>query len=86
MAAIGRNVRRIPCPKTKAEGLCDGVPYDTQIVSADGCCVHFWMGADSKNTERLRKLIGIAKNNRDVVEVTFSDGEPDGFWTKLDMS
>lgn len=78
--------RRIPCPSTKAEGLCDGVPYDTQIVSADGCCVHFWMGDDSKNKERLQKLISIARYNRDVVQITFSDGAPDGFWANQEMA
>lgn len=79
---MARHATRIPHPKgQKAEGWMNGVPFDTWITSASGCGVHFWLG-DNPDLERARTLGRQMRDYRDVVEVTFSHGEPAGFWAK----
>lgn len=79
--------RRIDDPESKAEGLCDGVPYDTNLVNADGISIHFWMGEipAEERAATLRSLLRTARDNRDVVDCTWSEGMPTGFWAHQDM-
>lgn len=73
--------RRIDNPQVKAEGTMRGVPYDTQLLNADGCVIHFWLGDDC-TPERAEKLRRYATGIRDIVGCTYSDGEPTGFWAQ----
>lgn len=63
----------------KAEGLCNGYPYDTQLVSIDGVCIHFWLSIHA-SPGLAEKLERSARRQRDIVYSTYSDGMPDGFW------
>lgn len=71
--------RRIDNPEEKAEGLCLGYPYNTDLVNANGVCIHFWLGEDA-SPELAERLLKCAKGARDIVGCTWSDGEPVGFW------
>lgn len=78
--------REIARPVDKAEGLCCGVPYDTQLVSSDGVAVHFWLTfVSSAALTHLERCIRVVRNHRDVVAVTYSAGEPTGFWARSDI-
>lgn len=79
------HMRRIDCPEAKAEGLIDGHPYDTQLVSINGVAFHIWLGDKTPTRAALQRLERIARYNRDVVYMTFSDGQPTGFWAQQDM-
>jgi hypothetical protein len=68
-----------------AEGLCDGVPYSTELVNVDGVSIHFWLGDSPPSDERLATLVRIARSNRDVVRATWSMGQPVCFWAHQDM-
>lgn len=72
-------MRNIPCPKRKAEGMCEGFPYDTELASIDGVVIHFWLGNVPSKT-LAKKLLKEAKRHRDIVGMTYSDGMPTGFW------
>lgn len=68
----------------RAEGLCCGLPYSTELVSAEGCSIHFWCG-DSFDEVLLKKALRTACNNRDIVRAIASLGQPTGFWARQDM-
>lgn len=76
------NARKISCVEDKAEGTCAGVPFNTELVNIDGVNVHFWIGGiDPVNVPtRLAEAINVARDTRDVVSITYSDGEPTGHW------
>ena len=63
----------------QAEGTLNGVPFDTWTASHDGCGVHFWLGSNASKAF-ARELGSAMTNFRDVVEVTYSEGQPAGFW------
>lgn len=71
-------------PGLKAEGMCKGLPYNTELANSNGVAVHLWTGA--LTGEALRSAIEAAsraiRNHRDVVYVTYSTGTPGGFWAK----
>jgi hypothetical protein len=84
--------RRIPRPDDqKAEGMVrdhnlpEPVPYNTELVSSQGVSIHFWMGRHAEDETALALCVHIARRNRDIVGVTFSEGDPDGFWAGVDM-
>lgn len=76
---------KIPCPVDRAEGLCLGVPYNTELVSINGVCIHFWLGTLRVTAELLRKLRSHASHQRDIVRATYSSGKPTGFWAHEDF-
>lgn len=77
-------IRQISNPNTKAEGRCNGLPYNTELVSINGVSIHFWVGSVATHPTidiALRK----AMNHRDIVAATWSFGKPDGFWHHSDI-
>lgn len=81
---------RIDCPSdVKAEGMVGPFAYDTDIVSADGCAIHFWTMSDAKpdrdTLEAIKAALRCMKNERDIVAASFSNGRPAGFWTRMDV-
>jgi len=74
-------MKRIALLDDKAEGLCLGYPYNTELVNADGVCIHFWLGEDA-TPELAARLLKCAKRERDIVGCTWSEGAPSGFWAK----
>lgn len=71
-------------PGIKAEGLCNGLPYNTELVSSAGAHIHFWVGRE-RDERQLLKAVLAAQYARDIVKITWSTGEPDGFWTHQDI-
>ena len=73
----------------KAEGDCLGLPYNTEIISSQGCEVLFWLGErDPKAPETkalLERAIRIARYWRDVVRVIACPGQPTGYWARDNM-
>jgi hypothetical protein len=69
---------------TKAEGICGGLPYNTELVNADGVTVHFWV-----QTAARESLLATACDKiimrRDVVSITWCYGEPAGYWAHEDI-
>jgi hypothetical protein len=83
--------RKITCPGIAAEGdiIAEGidpVPYDTDIVSSQGCHIHLWLGNREVTPDLLTKLTRIARWNRDIVSVSYSDGAPIDYWARQTMS
>lgn len=81
---------KIECLEKDAEGdiVADGiepVPYDTDIVSSQGCHVHLWLGERVKDKDLLKTVSRIARYNRDVVSMSYSDGAPTGYWARQTM-
>ena len=68
----------------RAEGLCAGLPYDTELAGSDGVSIIFWCG-DSFNEEALQKALHHARNARDVVQAVASLGQPSSFWAHQDI-
>lgn len=86
-----RSPREVPCPVAKAEGDIaaegiDAVPYDTSTVNSRGCHVHLWLGRREATAGLLKTLTAIARANRDVVSISYSTGEPTGYWARTRMS
>lgn len=71
----------------KAEGVCKGLPYNTDLVSINGVNAHFWVGnrTESEREAALAIAIPAIRNERDVVSVSWSEGEPAGFWAHQDI-
>jgi hypothetical protein len=82
---MSRRPARIDCPDAKAEGRILGHPYDTQLASSEGVWFHVWLGGTEPTLELLDRLSAKARSERDVVRMTFSDGEPAGFWAQQDI-
>ncbi len=68
----------------RAEGVCCGLPYDTELASSAGVSILFWCG-ESFDDELLEKALHVARNNRDVVYAIASLGQPTSFWAHEDM-
>lgn len=88
---MSRIPKRIPCPEAKAEGDIlipgqDPIPFDTQIISRDGCAIHLWMGKRDQDSALRSEAVRIANYCRDVVEVTYSIGAPTGYWAHSNLS
>lgn len=87
---MSRTPVRIDCPDAKAEGTLRLVwkdqtyliPYDTNLAGPDGCAIHFWLGENSNISGLALAARREADNNRDIVECTYSSGEPSGFWAR----
>ena len=77
--------RKIDCPDARAEGLIGGYPYNTELVNVNGVAFHIWLGETAATPALLKKLKRLAKNQRDVVYMTYSDGSPSGFWAHEDF-
>jgi len=69
-----------------AEGLCEGLPYDTELAGPDGVYVHFWVSPEleAKGAEEVKQALDRAltqiRRQRDVVEARYSVGTPDRYW------
>jgi hypothetical protein len=83
--------RRIPRPEDKAEGMVRNdklpgpIPYNTELAGSEGVSLHLWMGQHADDSLALDLCVRIARHNRDIVAVTFSEGDPTGFWSGCDM-
>lgn len=78
-------IRFIVNPGGKAEGDCLGFPYNTELVNIHGCAIHFWLGDAAASKDRLSRLERAARNERDIVRLTYSNGEPEGYWAHQDI-
>lgn len=81
-------IKPLPNPNTKAEGTCNGLAYDTQLVNIDGVNIHFWVGDGKgifKPHTKLTDALHKARCARDIVSATWSFGAPTGFWTHQDI-
>lgn len=82
--------RKIEDPSdNRAEGvfvLKDGteIPFDTNIVSSQGCHCHFWLGGEKveEHERMLVEVMRIARDTRDVVSASYSLNKNEGFWTR----
>jgi hypothetical protein len=70
----------------KAEGLCLETPYNTELVSINGCSIHFWLRSHTPTDAELQTLLTVARRHRDIVRATWSAGDPTGFWAHEDIS
>jgi len=68
----------------RAEGLCCGLPYNTELASSAGCSIHFWCG-ESFDENLLQKALVKARHNRDIVCALASLGQPTSFWAHQDI-
>jgi hypothetical protein len=48
----------------KAEGLCLEAPYNTELVSIDGCSIHFWLRRHTPIDAELQTLLTVARRHR----------------------
>lgn len=78
-------IRRMDEPfQGRAEGLCAGLPYDTELASSAGVSILFWCG-DSFDQEKLETALHHARRSRDVVCAVASLGAPSSFWAHQDI-
>jgi hypothetical protein len=79
-------IPQIPNPEyEKAEGYCNGLPYNTELASSAGCSIHFWVGLDTTSAD-LNMALHKARCARDIVSATYSIGSPAGFWADQDIN
>jgi hypothetical protein len=69
----------------RAEGLCCGLPYDTQLASSAGCSIHFWCG-EAFDDALLEQALKKARSNRDIIYASASLGQPINFWANQDIN
>ena len=79
-------VRKTDLLEDRAEGRCLGHPYNTELASINGVSIHFWLGATDPTPELLARLEQVARRHRDIVRLTYSHGEPAGFWANQDIN
>lgn len=72
-------IRKTENPGIDAEGTLKGVPYNSELASADGSHFHFWLG-DTPDYVRAKKLAEDMMWHRDVVSVSYSEGQPTKYW------
>jgi hypothetical protein len=54
----------VPPPEHRtAEGLCDGIPYDTDLVSINGVAIHFWYGDRTPTPEEVQPVLATARRH-----------------------
>jgi hypothetical protein len=87
---MSRQPQRIFRPICKAEGAIwlkgeDPIPFDTELAGPDGCALHLWMGDRDQDKGLIYRAVRLAKWHRDIVEVTYSIGEPAGYWSAQDI-
>lgn len=75
---------KIDNPNTQAEGLCNGLPYTTDLANINGVHIHFWVG-DSPMGVSIPDALHKARNAHDIVSATWSFGAPKGFWAHQDI-
>jgi hypothetical protein len=83
--------QKIGCPEARAEGVIftkdnTAIPYDTDVYSAEGCSIHLWMGENGHDKSLMLEAVRIAHRHRDIVRVTYSVGNPTGYWSSYTMS
>lgn len=91
MRRPSRSPIQIPNPNTKAEGAIwlkgeDPIPYDTELAGPDGVNIHFWIGDRPLNNETkdiISRAGKLARAHRDVVSISYSKGEPEGYWAGM---
>ena len=69
----------------KAEGMCLGTPYTTELVNCDGVCIHFWF-SERPAAAALMPHLGYARRHRDIVRATWSHCHPAGFWAHQNIN
>ena len=69
----------------RAEGMCCGLPYNTDLVSSAGCSILFWCG-DAFDESLLQTALSKARGSRDIVYAVASLGQPTGFWAHQDIA
>lgn len=91
---MSRTPVRIECPEAKAEGdiyinfkgESYRFPFDTQLTGPDGCAIHFWMGKHANVSGLALAARKQADDWRDIVECTYSIGDPEGYWAHQDIT
>ena len=79
-------LRRLETPLVdKAEGICCGYPYNTELANINGVSIHFWVGDDTPDPDRLQHVLDQACHARDIVYATYSHGHPAGYWAHSDI-
>lgn len=75
-------VARTRNPGTRAEGRFWGYPYDTELVSSEGCHMHVWLGdrTGAAAKDLAANLARKANDFRDVVSFSWSEGVSAGYW------
>jgi hypothetical protein len=68
-----------------AEGRCHGYPYSTELAGPGGVSIHFWVGAEPVDHEKLQVALDKARGARDVLYASWSYGEPTKFWANSDI-
>jgi hypothetical protein len=73
----------------KAEGDCLGLPYNTELVNAEGVSILFWLGDRDRNdpgtAELLERALLEAIRNRNIVRASWCRGSPSGYWAHQDI-
>ena len=88
---MSRIPKRIQNPEVRAEGdiyvpgYDEPVPYNTQLADPDGVALHLWMGVRGQDSALRAAAVRVANYHRDIVQVTYSIGQPSGYWTHQDM-
>lgn len=78
-------IRRMETPlEDKAEGLCCGLPYNTELASIAGCSIHFWCD-EAFDDDLLQEALEKARRNRDIIYASASLGQPTKFWAHQDI-
>lgn len=68
----------------KAEGMCGGFAYNTELAGPGGVSICFWYG-DTYDEAKLQLALHKARNARDVVRALASPGQPTSFWAHQDI-
>lgn len=83
------NIRTVGPITERAEGVCGGFPYDTQLVSADGVQVIFWTGEHEPSNPTvyamLQRALRAIQDDRDVVSAVACKGAPISYWNHADI-
>lgn len=69
----------------RAEGLCAGLPYDTELAGSAGCSIVFWCG-EAYDDDKLQAAVKAARRERDIVYAIASLGQPSAFWAHQDIA
>lgn len=69
----------------KAEGMCGGLPYNTELAGSGGCSIVFWYG-DTYDAEKVAQALNKARRARDILYALASPGEPVSFWAHQDIT
>jgi hypothetical protein len=79
-------IRKLEEPlEGRAEGMCGGFPYDTELAGPDGVSICFWYW-DTYDEAALQAALAKARNARDIVYAVASPGQPKSFWAHSDIN